>query len=216
MAHHYAYAHKSSARILLMNYKITLSLLFALFFHNNIYALESDRDQPATIDADSVEIDFSTGKRIYNGNVRLRQGTIKLDADRLEVHFKDDQLEKAIAKGNPARFQQRPDGKSTDTVGQAVYIHIDEINNIITLTNNAMINQGTFAINGKTIVYNMGTDKMNVIGDKKAPTRTTKTAENGASSEAASTTTDSTTEAISNNDDSKRRPKITLKPKNAE
>ena len=199
--------------------KITylFTLITALFLTGNVHALESDRDQPATIDADSVEIDFSSGKRIYDGNVKLRQGTIKLDADRLEVYFKDDQLEKAIAQGNPAKFRQRPDGKTTDTVGQAVYIHIDEINNIITLTNKAQVNQGTFAVNGKTIVYNMATDKMKVIGDSKAPTRTTKSAESGSTvSEPAATTSTPAPAVTKSSGDDERRPKITLKPKTAE
>jgi lipopolysaccharide export system protein LptA len=192
-------------------------LITALFLTGNVNALESDRDQPATIDADSVEIDFSSGKRIYDGNVKLRQGTIKLDADRLEVYFKNDQLEKAIAQGNPAKFRQRPDGKTTDTVGQAVYIHIDEVNNIITLTNKAQVNQGTFAVNGKTIVYNMATDKMKVIGDNKSPTRTTKSAEKTATTSESGTTTSAAAATVTKSSgDNERRPKITLKPKNAE
>ncbi len=42
-----------------------------------VHALESDRDQPALIEADEVELDFGSGQRIYRGNVSIKQGTIE-------------------------------------------------------------------------------------------------------------------------------------------
>ena len=50
-----------------------------------VHALESDRDQPALIEADEVELDFGSGQRIYRGNVSIKQGTIRIIADELEL-----------------------------------------------------------------------------------------------------------------------------------
>lgn len=190
-------------------------------------ALESDRDQPAVIDADAVDIDFQQGLRVYTGNVKLRQGTIRLDADRVEVRFKDDQLETAVAEGNPAVFRQRPDGKDVDVVGEGRYIHMDEINNVITLTNNAVLTQGADSVSGRVIVYNMATDKMQVrSGD--TPTRTTKTPEGAAApapepaadpAQAAASTPASTGTGAAEEttaDGQPRRPRIVLQPKETE
>ncbi|MCZ7598651.1 MAG: lipopolysaccharide transport periplasmic protein LptA [Gammaproteobacteria bacterium] len=186
-------------------------------------ALESDRDQPAVIDADAVDIDFQQGLRVYTGNVKLRQGTIRLDADRVEVRFKDDQLETAVAEGNPAVFRQRPDGKDVDVVGEGRYIHMDEINNVITLTNNAVLTQGADSVSGRVIIYNMATDKMQVrSGD--TPTRTTKTPEGAAapapepSSEPAQAPASTGAAAAEETtaDGEPRRPRIVLQPKEAE
>ncbi|MDP7618109.1 MAG: LptA/OstA family protein, partial [Arenicellales bacterium] len=66
-----------------------------------VHALESDRDQPALIEADEVELDFGSGQRIYRGNVSIKQGTIRIIADELELFYQGEQLEKAIARGNP-------------------------------------------------------------------------------------------------------------------
>ena len=174
-------------------------------------ALESDRDQPAVIDADSVDIDFGSGKRTYNGNVKLVQGTLRLTADVVEVHFKDDKLQKAIAKGKRAVFRQRPDGKEHDVIGKAEFILLDEINNIITLTKDAELTQGRDQVRAKTIEYNMATDKMKMRGG----TTTTKAPEQPAqTTQPAATPTPSATEAST--DDPSRRPKITLKAKGSD
>ncbi len=199
-------------------------LLCALFagFAPAATALESDRDQPAIIDADGVDIDFAAGLRVYYGNVKLRQGTLKLDADKLEVRFKDDQLQTAVAVGEPAVFRQRPDGKDVDVVGEAIFIHLDEIQNVITLTRDAVLTQGRDSVSGRTIVYNMATDKMQVRSGADAPTRTTKTPEGAAEAAApepqpADTAEPAQAEAPEASADGEaRRPRIILKPQATE
>ena len=138
-----------------------------------VLALESDRDQPALIEADEVELDFGSGQRLYRGNVSIKQGTIRIIADELELFYRGEQLEKAIARGNPAVFRQRPDQKPQDVIGQSKIIELDEINNIVTFIDQATVRQGRDAISGETIVYDMARDKMKVRGQ----TRTTKTPE---------------------------------------
>lgn len=208
-------------------------------------ALKSDREQAAIIDADGVDIDFARGLRVYYGNVKLRQGTLRLDADKLEVRFDDGELQSAYATGEPAVFRQRPDGKDVDVVGEALFIHLDEVENIVTLTRSAVLTQGADSVAGNTIVYNMATDNMQVrSGGDGSPTRTTKAAEDGSTTvpddpvvEAPTQSTSSTTTtAGSGTADSgsgtstesegssvdaaseaqTRRPRIVIKPKEAE
>lgn len=200
-------------------YLLSVCLLFAGGVALPAAALESDRDQPAVIDADGVDIDFKAGLRVYYGNVKLRQGTLRLDADKLEVRFEDDVLQSAIAVGEPAVFRQRPDGKNQDVIGKALFIHLDEINNIITLTRDAILSQGQDTVTGKTITYNMATDKMQVRSGDDAPTRTTKTPEQSTQTSTASTAPAEEAEpapAEPATDDEARRPRIILKPKDAE
>jgi lipopolysaccharide export system protein LptA len=204
------------------HYLLTMSLCLAWLLPTAAHALKSDRDQPAVIDADAVDIDFKTGLRVYYGNVKLRQGTLRLDADKLEVRFKDGELETAIAVGEPAEFRQRPDGKDEDVVGNAQFIHLDEVNNIITLTREAVLTQGQDSVAGKTIVYNMATDKMQVRSGEEAPTRTTKnpeqTGEAPASPQPQPSAPEATAPATTETgaDGEPRRPRIILKPKDAE
>ena len=63
-----------------MAYTPFLSFIILLLATLNAWALESDRNQSVLVEADEVEIDFTNGKRIYTGNVSVRQGTIRIIA----------------------------------------------------------------------------------------------------------------------------------------
>ena len=137
-----------------------------------VHALQSDREKPAVIEADEVELDFNTGERIYKGNVVVEQGTLLIKGDKMVVKYKEDKMETATAWGNPASFKQRPDGKDQDVLGKGRIIVLNQIQNTLTLTSNASLKQGTDWANGEIIIYNMDTDKMTIKstggGSKKA------------------------------------------------
>ena len=150
-----------------MNKQFRLAvMLFTLFGvgTNNVFALSTDKDQPAVISADDVEFDFSTGVRIYRGNVKLDQGSMKLRADKLIVEYKDDVLQKATAFGEPAVFQQRPDDKPNDVIGKGLKMELDEVNNMVILIDNASLNDGEKNATGAMITYDMANDKMKIVG----------------------------------------------------
>ncbi len=137
------------------------------------YAYKTDTEQPATLDADEFDMDFQTGVRTYRGNVVYQQGSIRLTADELVAYFKDGQLERAVARGNPAEFRQRPDDSDTDVVGVGLRIEINEVTQIVTLKDRAKVTQDMNIVTGKKIVYNMATEKVKVTsGDRKKPTQT--------------------------------------------
>jgi len=125
------------------------------------------------VDAEEVDMDFKTGKRIYRGNVLVRQGTLRIEADQITTTHKDGVLQIAVAIGRPAIFRQRPDGKDHDVVGKGLRIELDHPNDIITLHKNARVEQNQDSIAGETIVYNMSTDQLKVRGGTKIETHTT-------------------------------------------
>ena len=149
--------------------KISLAVFSLLFvFLQSAIALEADRNQSVLVEADEVEMDFSSGTRIYRGNVSVRQGTIRIIADQIELIYKGEQLDHGIATGNPAVFRQRPDGKDHDIVGTGRRIELDEINNIVTFIGNARLRQDRDAIEGERIVYDMARDRMVVRGETRS------------------------------------------------
>lgn len=137
------------------------------------HAYETDRDQPATLDADEFDMDFQSGVRTYRGNVVYQQGSIRLYADELVAHFKDGELQRAVARGNRAEFRQRPDDSDTDMVGLALRIELNQVDQILTLRDRAKVTQDANVVTGKLIVYNMVTEKVKVRSDgTKKPTST--------------------------------------------
>ncbi|MDH3688890.1 MAG: lipopolysaccharide transport periplasmic protein LptA [Gammaproteobacteria bacterium] len=146
------------------SYLYIMVLLTVLIAPNSVVALKSDRDQPAIIEAEEVEMDFRTGERTYRGNVSVQQGSMKIIADELIAVYNGSKLAKATAFGNPAEFRQRPEGKDQDVVGKARKLELDQIEDLVTLNENASITQDADTIEGKTIVYSLQTEKMTVQG----------------------------------------------------
>lgn len=153
-----------------MNLKFALvTLVISVALSQHAYALKSDSDQPAHIEADETEIDFKTGVRTLTNNVIVIQGTLRLKADKLVAKYnKAGQLENAVADGSLARFKQRPDGKPDDVEGWAKKITVNYPTNEIILVGKAALKQGASVAEGKKIIYNMATDKLKIVGNSVA------------------------------------------------
>jgi len=142
-------------------------ILMACSFASQAFALKSDRDQPADIEADDIEFDFKKGTRTYIDNVLAIQGTLRLKADKLFAEYNGSELKKATMWGSLARFKQRPDGKEHDVEGWAKKIVVDQQSNTLTLLGKAALKQGGQTARGDTIIYNMANDTLKVKGSAK-------------------------------------------------
>jgi len=133
-----------------------LTLLLCLLSASKALALSSDRDQPMTLEADSASIDEGTGVSLYEGNVVITQGSLKLWADRLWIHRRDGKTEKLISEGTPTRFRQLTD-EQQEIKGRALraefYVDRDEL----LLFDEAVLEQGNDRFRNDRIVYNRAT-----------------------------------------------------------
>ena len=158
-------------------------LIAAAFAFIDAIALDSDRDQPATLEADDFELDLKTGVRTYRGNVLYRQGSIRLECDELVTYFNEDgELDKAVCSGDPGKFKQRPENSDEDLIGKARVITMDQIAELVTLKSRADVVQGGTRLTGRLLTYNLATEKVVVKGgsDTQTKTTTTSTASTGA------------------------------------
>jgi len=147
--------------------KSTFILTLALVLSGQSLALESDRNQPADIEADDTLIDMKTGARTFTGNVIVVQGTLRIKADKVVANYKDGQLVNATAWGRLARFKSRPDGKPDDVEGLAKKIFVNQVKNTLTLTSNATLKQGSNTARGQEIVYNLANDTLKIKGGSR-------------------------------------------------
>ena len=74
----------------------------------------SDRDQPIHIQADNAVVDETSGTSIYRGEVNIRQGTLKIDADEVEIITANEEVVQIIASMNEdspglAHYEQLPE-----------------------------------------------------------------------------------------------------------
>lgn len=188
--------------------KRILAILFITTLAGNAWALDTDSEQPATLDADDMEMDFASGQRIYRGNVVFRQGSLKMNCDELSTFFDDDgELDKAICVGGPGRFKQRPQGAEEDVVGTAMTITMDRINDLVKLKTQAKVVQGGMTITGRLITYDLKTEKASVKGG------TTQSAGSGTSAAPAAETSTEGGEAASVAEESTSRPSLVIAPR---
>ena len=166
-------------------------VLTGLWFSNTANALDSDKNAPVTINADTTNIDFRTGKRTLTGNVEITQGTLVIKANKVVLIYKGDEIDTATAYGKPVRFKQLPEGQKEMVHGEGKTLQLKQAKDLVTLKDNAKITQGTNTITGKVIYYNTKTSKMTVKGQSSARQKTTASGKQETSSKPAGKKTDS-------------------------
>ena len=142
----------------------SLLLLTATLFSLSGQALDSDRNAPVAIDADTTDIDFRTGTRTVSGNVDITQGSMNIKADKVVLRYQGEQLESATAYGKPVRFKQMPEGQTEMVHGEGMTLKLQPQKDLVTLETSAKIRQGSNTMAGKVIYYNLKTSKMTVKG----------------------------------------------------
>jgi len=126
--------------------RITIPLCLALLLSGQPFAATSDRDQPIQVEADGLEIRENENISVYTGNVRLEQGSLLIQADRMIIHFNDDgELQLIEMDGDPARFRQTSDAKK-EMLGEARHLEYHEAESLLVLDGDAR-----FSSNGDTI-----------------------------------------------------------------
>lgn len=142
---------------------IALSLALAV----PAFAKSSDRDQPMDIDANHVDgLLDDNSVSVFQGNVRIRQGSLEVDADRAEVHRKAGDIDRIVLTGGPVRLRQVSDqGEPMDaSARQVVYTLASDV---MVLTGDVDIRQPRGNLRGEMVKYDLGTGRLDGGGDGK-------------------------------------------------
>lgn len=123
-----------------------------LAFTGQLHALPDDRNQPINLSSDRASYENNQG--IYSGHVKMSQGSLKIEADKLVIVETDRKVEKVIAHGTPARFEQRPRQGEGVVVASANIIEYRLQREEILLQHNAVISHQGSKISGDRVVYN--------------------------------------------------------------
>lgn len=83
--------------------------IFTLLFSSSTHAMKADRDAPAHIEADRVEMHEKKDYSIYTGNVKITKGSITLKGDTITIKNRDGNLHLITLEGTPATFSQKND-----------------------------------------------------------------------------------------------------------
>lgn len=144
---------------------LSLTLLAIALASGPALAKSTDRQQPMDLDANNMDALLTDDSvSVLEGNVRIRQGTLEVDADRAEIHRKAGEIDRIVLTGGPVRLRQVSDqGEPMDaTAAQVVYTMSSEV---MLLTGNVVITQPRGNLRGETVKYDITTGRLDGGGD---------------------------------------------------
>ena len=137
----------------LNKYRLIACCMLAMFVSPAGWALSTDKDQPVSIEADSVDIDEGSETAIYRGNVILIQGSINLNASRVVVHnFQSDNAH-IVATGDQVRFSQEEDQTGNIIKGRANKAEYGINSARLELTGKAQLTKANNTFKNDRIIY---------------------------------------------------------------
>lgn len=120
-----------------------------------------DSDQPVEVTSDSLSIDQSTGRAVFEGNVIIVQGDLRMAAGRVEVVYSETgdarSVEEVIATGGVLVTRGTDAAEGTEA-------RYDITAALLTLTGDVLVTQGATAIAGDSMVIDMTTGNGTVDG----------------------------------------------------
>ncbi len=130
------------------------ALVAGLLACQPLLALESDRQQPLLINADSSDGTLGDGRATLRGHVEIRQGTLLVKADQADVEKSEGKVREVLLTGSPVLLQQEieNEGLVTATANTITY---QVATGIVTLTGNADVDHPQYQISGELLVYDM-------------------------------------------------------------
>ena len=149
-----------------MNKVITL---FLVFFALLVFALPEDAKQPIEIEAHSVVVDETTEFHEFSGNAEVRQGSLLLLAELIQVQTNNEEVVSVIAKGTLeklAKYSQNQENQERFIEGTAALITYDVNEGMIFLVGNAHLVQGFDSFSGDTLNYDIDNDKVFIKGSE--------------------------------------------------
>ncbi len=142
----------------------SLALATGLLFSTASLALDTDRKQPISLEADAAEMDEAKGHYIYSGNVIVTQGTMIISAHTVEIIMDDkNNIDSFIADGkdaDQAHLQQEVESDSSLLEAWANNLVYDVNADIITLSGKAALHQRGNQFSGDVINYSVADEKV--------------------------------------------------------
>lgn len=147
--------------------KLPLQIMIACLccYAINSFALDTDSKEKVNIMADSGTYNFKTGVDVYEGHVKIDQGTTHIIADKL-VTKKNPQhkIEEATAFGTLelAHYWTQPKVGEPELHARAKIIKFYPIDSNVTLEYDVHVSQGENSFSGELIHYNSAEQTINV------------------------------------------------------
>ncbi|MFY0615972.1 lipopolysaccharide transport periplasmic protein LptA [Shimia sp. NS0008-38b] len=121
---------------------------------------------PVEVTAESLSVNQTDGSAVFEGNVDISQGEMRMTADKVNVHYKEDSqgIDRLVATGN-VLLVQGPDAAEAD---EAVY-SIDS--GSVVMSGNVTVAQAQTTITANQMILNLQDNTAKLTGQVKTVLR---------------------------------------------
>lgn len=162
--------------------KYSLILFLLLSIHATAGLAErADHNKPINMEADRVTIDDTNQTSTFEGNVKLQQGTLLIEAAKVFLIQDKKGYSQVTATGQPAHVRQKRDSLNEYVDGFGERIEYDSYAETANIYGQARIKRNGDDVRGEHVIYNTKTGIFQVFGsnEQAASEQTTDKPEKG-------------------------------------
>lgn len=144
-----------------------------LSFTNQAWSQADDETKlPINIEADTLHAQEQQGFSIYEGDVVATQGSLTLEGQRLEINHPNQQLQRLVITGKPAKFKRYLPEQKAWVTGHADTIIYHAQAKLMDFIGEAHIEQErTHTISGPSLQYDLDKETLQASGTSAQPGR---------------------------------------------
>ena len=144
------------------------ALLGLCLIHSPSFALEEDRYEPITIQADAAMVNDVEGISVYKGSVTIEQGTLHVMADEVEMFTDEDEVIQIIAKTDLASESLAHYEQQINAANEMVSAEARKITYLVQeqrlhLSGDATLNQAGDIFSGELLYYDIPGGIVNLV-----------------------------------------------------
>jgi len=128
------------------------------------HAEKADREKEIQVLADRLSADDAKKEAVYEGNVIITQGSMRITSARIVVREDPQGYRTYVATGAPVTFRQKRDKVDDWIEGSAERAEFDDRNDLLKLFNGAKLKSSQGELNGDFISYDRGKEFFEVTG----------------------------------------------------
>lgn len=143
---------------------VTLGVLLAAAGATSPRAEKADREKEIQILADRLTADDAKREAVYDGNVVITQGTLRVTASRIVVREDAEGYRSYVATGTPVTFRQKRDKVDEWVDGEAQRAEFEDRSELIKLFQAARLRTPQGELTGDFVSYDRGKEFVEVTG----------------------------------------------------
>jgi lipopolysaccharide transport protein LptA len=134
-------------------------------YRNNTLLFRRVRISQGTMQVEADEarangLNFENSEWNLSGSVRIHVPDGRLDSGQADVTFRNNEISRAVIRGQPASFEQRLKDEQKLARGRASSIEYDVRAGTVRLSGDAWLTDGQNEIRGDTLIYDIGQQRI--------------------------------------------------------